>query len=56
MTDILIVGSGPAGLSCGIEAKKSALSAIVLEQGGVADAIRRFPTNLIWFSTPELLE
>ncbi len=56
MTDVLIVGSGPAGLSCAIEAKKAGLSVLVLEQGGVADAIRRFPTNLVWFSTPELLE
>jgi thioredoxin reductase (NADPH) len=56
MVDVMIVGSGPAGLSCAIEARKAGLSCIILEQGGVADAIRRFPTNLVWFSTPELLE
>ncbi len=54
--DIIIVGSGPSGLACAIEAKKVGLAAVVLEQGSVADAIRRFPTNLVWFSTPELLE
>jgi thioredoxin reductase (NADPH) len=54
--DLLIVGAGPAGLSCAIEAKKAGLSVRVLDQGGLVDAIRRFPVNLVWFSTPELLE
>ncbi|MGA9118458.1 MAG: YpdA family putative bacillithiol disulfide reductase [Bacteroidota bacterium] len=56
MTDVLIIGSGPSGLACAIEAKRAGLSALILEQGSVADAIRRFPVNLVWFSTPELLE
>jgi thioredoxin reductase (NADPH) len=56
MVDVLIIGAGPSGLSCAIEAQQAGLSALVLEKGSVADAIRRFPTGLIWFSTPELLE
>lgn len=56
MFDIVIIGAGPAGLACAIEAKKAGLSAVVLDKGSVVDAIRRFPTGLIWFSTPELLE
>jgi thioredoxin reductase (NADPH) len=56
MYDLIIVGSGPSGLSCAIGAKKAGLSAIVLEKGSLADAIRRFPVNLVWFSTPEMLE
>ncbi|MEK7250284.1 MAG: YpdA family putative bacillithiol disulfide reductase [Bacteroidota bacterium] len=56
MFDVLIVGAGPSGLSCAIEATKVGLSAVVLDKGSVVDAIRRFPTELIWFSTPELLE
>jgi len=55
MTDLIVVGAGPAGLSCAIEAGKQGLRTIVLEQGSITDAIRRFPTNLVWFSTPELL-
>jgi thioredoxin reductase (NADPH) len=54
--DVVIVGSGPSGLSCAIEAKKAGLSVIVLEKGSLVDYIRRFPANLVWFSTPELLE
>jgi len=54
--DVIIVGGGPAGLSCAIEAKKAGLSALILEKGSVVDAVRRFPANLVWFSTPELLE
>lgn len=56
MFDVIVVGGGPSGLSCAIEAKKAGLSAIVLEKGSIVDAIRHFPSNLIWFSTPELLE
>lgn len=56
MVDLIVVGGGPSGLSCAIEAKKANLSVIVLEKGSVVDAIRRFPLNVVWFSTPELLE
>ena len=54
--DILIVGAGPSGLSCAIEARKHGLSCIVVDKGSVVDAIRRFPVELTFFSTPELLE
>jgi thioredoxin reductase (NADPH) len=56
MVDLVVVGSGPAGLSCAIEAVKSGLTTTILEKGSLVDAIRRFPSNLVWFSTPELLE
>ncbi|HUI10986.1 MAG TPA: YpdA family putative bacillithiol disulfide reductase, partial [Bacteroidota bacterium] len=54
--DVAVVGAGPAGLSCAIEAQKAGLDVTVFEQGALLDAMRRFPTNLVWFSTPELLE
>jgi thioredoxin reductase (NADPH) len=56
VTDLVVIGAGPAGLSCAIEGRKSGLSVRVLEKGSVVDAIRRFPPNMVWFSTPELLE
>ena len=54
--DILVIGAGPSGLACAIEAKKHGLSSLTIDQGSVADAIRRFPINMTFFSTPELLE
>ncbi len=56
MVDVIVVGAGPAGLSCAIEASKAGLTTVILEKGSIVEAIRRFPTNLVWFSTPELLE
>ncbi len=54
--DVAIIGSGPSGLSCAIEAGKRGLSSVVLDKGSVVDAIRRFPQGMTFFSTPELLE
>jgi len=56
MTDVLIIGAGPSGLACALAAKRAGIPARIIEQGGVVDAIRRFPTNMTFFSTPELLE
>ena len=54
--DIVIIGAGPSGLACAIEAKKHELSSLTIDQGSIADAIRRFPINMTFFSSPELLE
>jgi thioredoxin reductase (NADPH) len=53
--DVIIVGAGPTGLACGIEAGRAGLSHLIVEKGAIADAIRRFPVNMSFFSTPELL-
>ena len=55
MLDVVIVGAGPAGLSCGIEAKKHDLSHLLIDKGGFADAIRRYPTTMNFNSTAEQL-
>jgi thioredoxin reductase (NADPH) len=55
-SDLIVVGAGPSGLATAIAAADAGLTCLVLEKGSVVDYIRRFPTNLIWFSTPELLE
>src|SRR5687767_8046894 len=54
--DVLIVGGGPSGLATAIAAKHFGLDYVVIEQGALVDAIRRFPTNMVFFTTPELLE
>ncbi|MEX0602874.1 MAG: NAD(P)-binding domain-containing protein, partial [Bacteroidota bacterium] len=56
MVDVAIVGAGPAGLACALEARKAGLSCRVIDKGTVVDAIRRFPVNLTFFSTSDLLE
>jgi thioredoxin reductase (NADPH) len=56
MLDLLIVGAGPAGLSCAIHAKRAKLKYTVLDKGTVVNSIYRFPTEMVFFSTPELLE
>ena len=56
LRDVLIVGAGPAGLATAIAARQLGLDALVIEKGTVTDAIYRFPTNMVFFTTPELLE
>lgn len=54
--DIVIIGAGPAGLVCAIEAQKAGLRYVVLEKGVLANSIYRFPENMTFFSTSRLLE
>jgi thioredoxin reductase (NADPH) len=54
--DVAIIGGGPSGLATAIECTKKGLSHIVLEKGSLVDAIRRFPMNMVFFTTPDLLE
>jgi thioredoxin reductase (NADPH) len=54
--DLIVIGAGPAGLAVGIEAKKSGLDYLIIDKGSAVNSIRRFPTNMTFFSTPELLE
>ena len=54
--DVLIVGAGPSGLATAIAAKHFNLDYVVLEQGALVDGIVRFPINMVFFTTPELLE
>lgn len=54
--DVIIVGAGPSGLSAAIEAKKRGLEYLVVEQGTLVNSIYRFPPQMVFFTTPELLE
>jgi thioredoxin reductase (NADPH) len=55
-TDVVIVGAGPTGLACGIELKRRGVSAVLLDKGCIVNSIYQYPTNLVFFTTPELLE
>ncbi len=56
MLDLIIVGAGPAGLICAIEAKKAGLNYLILEKGLLVNSIYNFPTNMTFFSTSKKLE
>jgi bacillithiol disulfide reductase len=54
--DVVIIGAGPSGLSAAIACKQRGLDYQVLEQGVLVNSIYRFPPQMIFFTTPELLE
>ncbi len=54
--DVVIVGAGPTGLACGIELKRRGLHPILLDKGCVVNSLYNYPTNMVFFTTPELLE
>lgn len=54
--DVVIIGGGPIGLNCAIEAKKAGLSYVILEKGVLVNSLYNFPTNMTFFSTSNLLE
>lgn len=54
--DIIIIGGGPIGLACGIEAKKAGLSYLILEKGCLVNSLYNYPSNMTFFSTSDKLE
>ena len=54
--DVLIVGAGPSGLATAIAAKQQGLDYVLVEKGVLVDSIFHFPTHMVFFTTPELLE
>src|SRR5687768_2936813 len=54
--DVLIVGAGPSGLATAIAAKQRGLDYVIVEKGVLVNSIFNFPTYMVFFTTPELLE
>ena len=54
--DIVIIGAGPIGLSCGLEAKAKGLHYLILEKGCLVNSLYHYPVNMTFFSTSERLE
>lgn len=54
--NIIIIGGGPIGLACALEAKKAGLDYLVLEKGSLVNSLYNYPVNMTFFSTSERLE
>jgi thioredoxin reductase (NADPH) len=55
-TDVLVIGAGPTGLACAIEAIRVGLKVIVLDKGCLVNSLFHYPPQMVFFTTPELLE
>jgi bacillithiol disulfide reductase len=56
MLDVMVIGAGPTGLACGIEAVKNGLRLLILEKGCLVNSIYSYPANMTFFTTRERLE
>lgn len=54
--DVIIIGAGPIGLACGLEAQEAGLSYLILEKGCLVNSLYNYPANMTFFSTSERLE
>lgn len=54
--DVLIIGAGPTGLACAIEAQRAGFQVLVVDKGCVVNSLYNYPANMTFFTTPELLE
>ena len=54
--DLLVIGAGPTGLACAIEAQKAGFRAVVVDKGCLCNSLFHYPAHMTFFTTPELLE
>lgn len=54
--DVIIVGGGPIGIACGLEAKKKGLKYLIIEKGPIVNSLYNYPVNMQFFSSSEKLE
>src|SRR5438270_4583141 len=54
--DIICIGAGPTGLATAIEAKRAGMRSLVIDKASLCNSIFHYPVNMVFFTTPELLE
>src|SRR5271170_4652140 len=54
--DVLVIGAGPTGLACAIEAKRAGFRVVSVDKGCLCNSLFHYPSNMTFFTTPELLE
>lgn len=53
---LIIIGGGPIGIACALEAKKAGIDYLILEKGTLVNSLYNYPSNMTFFSTSERLE
>jgi thioredoxin reductase (NADPH) len=56
IVDLLVIGAGPTGLACAIEAQRAGFTALLVDKGCLCNSLFHYPANMTFFTTPELLE
>lgn len=56
MFDVLVIGAGPTGMACAIEAQRAGLRSVLVDKGCLVNSLFHYPANMTFFTTPELLE
>ena len=54
--DVLVIGAGPTGLACAIEAQKAGFRVVLVDKGCLCNSLFHYPSHMTFFTTPELLE
>ena len=54
--DLLVIGAGPTGLACAIEAQKAGLRVVLVDKGCLCNSLFHYPAHMTFFTTPERLE
>jgi thioredoxin reductase (NADPH) len=54
--DAIVIGAGPTGLACAIESQRAGFKVISIDKGCLVNSLFNYPANMIFFTTPELLE
>src|SRR5438045_6216992 len=54
--EVICIGAGPTGLATAIEAKRAGMRSLVIDKGCLCNSIFHYPVNMVFFTTPELLE
>jgi len=54
--DLLVIGAGPTGMACAIEAQRAGFSAVLIDKGCLCNSLFHYPAHMTFFTTPELLE
>jgi thioredoxin reductase (NADPH) len=54
--DVLVIGAGPTGMACAIEAQRAGFTSVLVDKGCLVNSLFHYPANMVFFTTPELLE